>query len=244
MRENDTFAIDFPALPPARDPGMTIVRVGCDVGQRQDFSAVVVCEQEMRQELPHYLVRSIERLPLGTPYPAVVGRIECVMQNLEQRAWPGRGPRLFTVELVLDATGVGLPIADMLRERGLDPKLCIFTGSDKLTVQPRGVVSIGKGWLVSRMQVLLQSQRLHLPRTVEAAALARELMDYRIDVSDAGHASFNAKAGAHDDLVIALGLSCGIERNAGRASSRSYINADPDLERDRHHAERDRRSRR
>lgn len=217
---------------PVRDPGMTIVRVGVDVGQRQDYSAIVVCEQEMRGDLPHYLVRSIERLPLGTPYPLVVDRIEDVMRKLELRGLPRLGPRLFRVELILDATGVGLPLGDMLRERGLNPRLVLFTGSDKVTDAPGGVHMVGKGWMVGRMQVLLQGQRLHLPRSVEAGILTRELMSYEIRVNDHANASFNAKSGSHDDLVIACGLSCGIERSAGRASSKSYVNEDRDLQRD------------
>lgn len=211
---------------PTRDPGQTAVRVGVDVGQRQDFSAIVVSEEERRLDLPHFLVRSIERLPLGTTYPNVVDRIKEVMAKLERRAQPRLGPRLFTLQLVLDATGVGLPIGDILKERGLDPRLVLFTGSDKLNPQP-GVTMVGKAWMVSRMQVLLQSQRLHLPRTVEAGTLARELIDYRIDVSDAGHASFNARSGSHDDLVIALGLSCGVDRHPGAAVSTSYVDREP-----------------
>jgi len=77
--------------------------------------------------------------------------------------------------------------------------------------------------MVSRMQALLQSQRLHLPRTVEAGALAKELTDYRIDVSDAGHASVSARNGSHDDMVIAYGLSCGVQRTSAEARSRSYL---------------------
>lgn len=228
--------MDLVTIPVARDPGPTIVRVGCDIGQKQDFSAIVVTEEERRADLPHYLVRSIERLPLGTSYPHVVDRVEEIMERLILKAQPRRGPRLFSVELILDATGAGLPVADMLSERDLSPKLVIFTGSDRVSQQPHGVVSVGKAWMVSRMQVLLQSQRLHLPRTVEAATLAKELTDYRVNVSDRGHASFDAKSGAHDDLVIALGLSCGIERSAARATSRNYIR-DPDLTRDQERAQ-------
>lgn len=149
-----------------------------------------------------------------------------------KRAQPRRGPRLFSVELILDATGVGLPIGDMLRERGLAPRLVLFTGSDTVNQQPQGVVSVGKAWMVGRMQVLLQSRRMRLPRTVEAAILARELQEYQITVNEHAHASFNAKVGSHDDLVISLGLSCGIEQSAERATSRRYVDGDPDLTRD------------
>lgn len=210
-------------IPPVRDPGPSIVRVGADIGQKQDYTAIVVTEEERRAELPHYVVRSLERLPLGTSYPRVVDRVEEIMATLETRAKPRLGPRRFTVELIVDVTGIGLAIADMLRERDLTPKMATFTGSDKLTVHPQGAVSVGKGWMVGRLQVLLQGGRLHLPRTVEAGILARELMDYEISVSDTAHASFNAKSGSHDDLVIALGLTCGIDRTAAKVTSRSYV---------------------
>lgn len=174
----------------------------------------MVTEEEQRLDLPHFLARSIERLPLGTPYPALVDRVEAIMEKLERRARPRLGPRLLRVELILDATGVGLAIGDMLRERGLDPRLVLFTVSDRITIQLRAVTMVGKAWLVGRMQVLLQGQRLHLPLTVKAGTLARELLAYETTVNEHANASFNAKAGSHDDLVIAVGLSCGIERSA------------------------------
>lgn len=43
-------------------------------------------------------------------------------------------------------------------------------------------VRLGKAYLVSRLQMLLQSSRVHLPRTAEAEALATELLDYQIRV--------------------------------------------------------------
>ena len=42
----------------------------------------------------------------------------------------------------------------------------------------------GKAWLVSRLQVLLQTGCILLPRTSEADALTRELLDYEIKVSE------------------------------------------------------------
>jgi hypothetical protein len=42
----------------------------------------------------------------------------------------------------------------------------------------------------------------------EAAALASELQDFRASISEAGYASFGARVGKHDDLVLALALAC------------------------------------
>lgn len=37
--------------------------------------------------------------------------------------------------------------------------------------------------------------------------LLRELQDFRVRFSDAGNATFNAREGAHDDLVLVLALA-------------------------------------
>jgi hypothetical protein len=67
---------------------------------------------------------------------------------------------------------------------------------------------LGKAWLVSRIKVLLQCGRLHLPRTTEAEAMKDELLDYEIRISEDANERYGAfKVGAHDDLVTALGLA-------------------------------------
>lgn len=41
----------------------------------------------------------------------------------------------------------------------------------------------------------------------DAAALARELQDFRVRFTESGNATFNARDGAHDDVVLALALA-------------------------------------
>lgn len=172
------------------------VRIGCDPGQRVDPTAIAVIEVQDRGNDYHFVARHLERLPLGTPYPAVVERLAEIAGKLE-------GAKIW-----LDATGVGQPVVDLVRAARLRVKPVYLTGSDKATEED-GELRLGKALLVSRLQVLLQSGLIHLPKTAEAQALIDELLTYEIRVSDAGHASFGAfKTGAHDDLVTALGLAC------------------------------------
>jgi hypothetical protein len=90
-------------------------------------------------------------------------------------------------------------------------------------------VSIGKAWLVSQLQALLQTDRLHLPRTPEAALLAQELLDYEIKVSEDANDRYGAfRVGAHDDLVTALGLAAQGEKRRGGGSG-SWL-PDPDAD--------------
>jgi len=181
-----------------------------DIGQKADPSAIVVVETEERPRPDdpkrtevHFLVRHLERLPLGTPYPEVVDRIEAIALGAKERKG-GRSPFAF-----VDATGVGTPVVDMIRDRrGLwDVWACYFNHGDRRSEDGRDV-RIGKAYLVSRLQALLQTRRIHLPKTREAQALARELLDYEIRVSEDANERYGAfKVGSHDDLVTALGLA-------------------------------------
>lgn len=42
-----------------------------------------------------------------------------------------------------------------------------------------------------------------------------EMPNFEIKISDEGHDSFNAKIGAHDDLLISLGLSAWTAEQSG-----------------------------
>jgi hypothetical protein len=152
----------------------------------------------------HHVARHLERLPLGTPYPRVAERVADIVTGVRARA--GSYP-----ELYVDATGVGTPIVDTLREAGIDARLIavyINHGDRRTPVEGGKEVRLGKAFLVSRMQALLQSELLHLPRTPEAEVLAEELLDYEIRVSEDANDKYGAfRVGTHDDLVTALGLA-------------------------------------
>jgi hypothetical protein len=192
---------------PGTEEAMPAIAVGVDIGQKRDPTAIAVVAPEFREvdgrREDYHLVRFLERLPLGTPYPAVAQRVQTVIANIRWQA-QSAGIRLF-----VDATGVGQPVVDLLAEAGLLVTAVYFTHGDRLTEnRPARTISLGKALLVSRLQVLLQSRRVHLPRTDEAATLARELLDYEIKVDERANDTYGAfRVGSHDDLVSALGLA-------------------------------------
>jgi hypothetical protein len=201
----DTVA-GWPAQPaPATEKGR--VQIGVDLGQKRDPTAIAVIEPERREVYRnrreiHYLVRHLERLPLGTRYPDVAYRVAQVLANAAQHS------RL-RPKVCVDATGVGQPVVDLLEEsvgRGAVTPV-YFTHGDRRT-EDKGEVKLGKAWVVSRLQALLQTGCIHLPKTPEAEALARELLDYEIRVDAQANDRYGAfRVGAHDDLVTALGLA-------------------------------------
>lgn len=218
---------------------MAVVTIGCDVGQRVDPTAIAVCEREQpgKGQPDRFIVRHLERLEIGTPYPDIAARIAAVYrgvvarmtarlseaQTYKQAVGELRGYLLpdgvlwgeaaDSVFLMVDATGVGTPVVDLMREQaGLeDAKLTgvFFTSGDRCSVSPGAREgSVGKAYLVSRLQSLLQYKRIRLPQTAEARALADELLNYEIRVTaDANVTAGAFKTGTHDDLVTALGLA-------------------------------------
>jgi Terminase RNaseH-like domain len=185
--------------------------MGVDIGQKRDPTAICVAESEDRQDgfvaEEHFVVRHLERLPLGTPYPEVARRVGAIAAGVWRRT--GETP-----ELYVDATGVGTPIVDLLREKAPSRQSIVavyLTHGDRRTedrAEGYRQVKLGKAFLVSRLQALLKCKRVHLPNTSEASALAQELLDYEIRVDENATDRYGAfRVGTHDDLVTALGLA-------------------------------------
>lgn len=191
-------------------PASGRVVVGVDLGQMQDFSALTVVQRVRRDDTQeHHVARTLERLPLGTSYPNVADRVNDVMKALQERSEEEReaGGSGFRSDLMIDNTGVGIAFSDLLRERRLRFTPVTIVGGDRAVAREDGVLSVGKGYLISRLQVILQTGRLHLPETPEASLLIGELRDYQVDFTASGALTFNARSGAHDDLLLSLALA-------------------------------------
>ena len=172
----------------------------------------------------HFAVRHLERLPLGTPYPQVVRRTREVLEHRELWVATGSGSRyvarrggvvplaaepvLVKPTLVVDATGAGRPVVDMLQAEGLDPVPVTITGGDQATYE--------RGWrvpkrdLVGALQVLLQTGRLEVAESLPLApTLVSELLTFRVRIDPlTAHDGYGAwREGQHDDLVLALAVA-------------------------------------
>jgi hypothetical protein len=183
------------------------VLIGVAVGHRRHPTALAVVEDERRKEgrhrsWDHYLVRHLERLPAGTPYPAAAERLAEIVAILEQRGT--RSPRAY-----VDATGSGEPLVELI---GNVVRRCrvlgvYFTHGDRRS-EDGNVIQLGKAYLVTQLKILLQTGQLHLPRTREAETLAQDLIEYEVEVSEDANDRYGAfRVGRHDDLITALGLA-------------------------------------
>ena len=190
--------------------------VGLDLGQKQDYTAIAVMEraEEMtgkidavtyeRKRETRYGLRYLERVKLGTTYPAIVERVR---QVVEARDVAGQ------CTLVVDATGVGGPVMDLLRGARLGCRMApvVITGGERAT-QSGDTWRVPKRDLVMGLQVMFEERSLRISESLpEAATLVRELMSMRVKISAAGHDTYGAASGAregpHDDLVLAAALA-------------------------------------
>ncbi len=190
-------------------PPSTRYLIGLDLGQAQDYSAWVVAKRVRQDgEDAAYDVGHLDRVQ-GARYPAVVAHTTALIAALKAQE-PRAG-----IELVVDFTGVGRAVADLLVEavRGADVALVTITGGDAVTRGEGGEWRVPKRDLAAVVQVLLQSGRLRIAEGLaHARTLTEELVNFRVKVSLAGHDSYGAGAdwreGTHDDLVLALALAC------------------------------------
>jgi len=117
------------------------------------------------------------------------------------------------VRILIDVTGVGRPVYDDLkRETTLRPKCkhiqikpISFVHGEKYN---RSLGTLGKAYLVSKLQSTLQGGRLHAPNTPEVQKMLEELKVYEIKVDEKGKDTYGAVVGKHDDLATSTGLAC------------------------------------
>ncbi len=186
--------------------------VGLDLGQAQDFTALVVLQRPDKRHFvaatkdakPPYDVPFLKRFPLGTSYPDIVAAVVTLL----------RTPELQGAYLILDRTGVGRAVGDLFRaaqtdsERQRTTSVSITSGTS-INRADDGGYNVPKAELVSTTQVLLQTRRLRIaPSLPEAALLVEEFQNFKVKITAAANETFGAwRDGQHDDLVLATALA-------------------------------------
>jgi hypothetical protein len=210
--------------------------VGVDLGQQRDYTAISVTEKVLlptgnyRREpyfdwdtqrarwhsvengRPEYRVRHLERPALGTSYVEVVERILELLTSLEDKE----------LVLAVDTTGVGRPVADMLkagirdwlesnRRREITSAWITITGGDSVTKAEGGGLRVPKRDLASAPLLLMQNKQLKIAAEMPLTeTLRKELLNFKVKINIAtAHDSYEAwREGDHDDLVLSVALAC------------------------------------
>ena len=173
---------------------MSSYHVGLDLGQAADYTAIAVVEWT-----PDALkVRHLQRFQLGTVYPVILDEVAGLMGRIPSEP-----------DLAVDATGVGRPVVDLLRARGLRFDAVTSTGGDTATHDGRDW-RVPKRDLVGAVAVALQTGRLKIASGLpDAATLTRELLNFKVTIDPkTAHDSYASwRESDHDDLVLAVALA-------------------------------------
>jgi hypothetical protein len=173
--------------------------LGLDLGQKQDFSALA-CVQKLSGPLSCYDLRHLERLNLNMSYPAVARHTQELV---------GKTTRHGKTTLVVDATGVGVPVLDLLHAYGVRPVAVTITGGQSISGNGCNL-RVPKRSLMRTLVALFGAGRLRiaakLPHSIE---LTEELSNVQVKINRrTRHESYGARgAKRHDDLVLALALA-------------------------------------
>ncbi len=184
--------------------------IGLDLGQSADYTALAIVQELKEVNEESNLVRSmhlrhLERYPLKTPYTEVAEGVVKLVSD--PRLYLHRkGPRL-----VVDATGVGKAVTDLLKSKGLRFTRVTITGGDKAHAVGTRDWRVPKRDLVASLEVPFHTGTFKVAEGLELwPVLKNELLTFKrkINLKTAHDSYEHWRESDHDDLVLATALAC------------------------------------
>jgi hypothetical protein len=199
---------------------MATYYAGLDLGQSADYTALAVV-----QKVPTYdpqtgkhgaelHLRHLERYPLKTPYTHVADQVKSLLSGPPFTTPVISGGRVArsTTELIVDKTGVGVAVTDLLKERRLGYIAVTITGlGQKVNRHATKEYSVPKQDLVAALEVPFYKGTLKVAKGLEGwPKLREELLNFRRKQNKtSAHISYEHwRESDHDDLVLAAALAC------------------------------------
>ena len=178
-----------------------MIIIALDPAQLRDWSAIAVVDMHMvseKRQFNYDLVAMNRRQ--GLPYDQIVEWTSGVLKRPEFMR--GQPP-----EFVLDATGVGVAVNDMFRAKRIRTRAVTITSGNALNRQ-EATIHLGKARLIGTFLSAFDAGKVHVnPNMPIWPALEQEMLSFRAEMSEQGHAKFEAPPGEHDDMLFALALA-------------------------------------
>jgi hypothetical protein len=198
--------------------------LGVDFGSQQDYTALALVKRNdiIKKEYSmvqgfteedvctEYQLLFIERMDLGTPYQKVVDRVNMILRDEDLRG---------DTVVVPDATGVGIPIVQLMRSQGVSPMIPIsIHGGQATNKNDFGGYSVPKRDLVSSLAIVVQSRRLRVASDINyRMQLVHEMQNFVPKFTKNGGDTYEALMEKdHDDLVMALAMAVWLAEKHGR----------------------------
>lgn len=178
---------------------------GLDLGKSHDYTALSIVQPAP----PQLHVVHLHRYPLGTAYTVIASDLASTL---------ARQPLTGATVLGVDATGLGGPFLDLLREKvTTTPIVAItLTGAGRAKWTGQGTARIPKAELARTLQRLVSANRLRMAKGLkEGPVLFEELRRFQVRIDRSGHATYAADfgSGENDDLALSLSYACWLAEN-------------------------------
>jgi hypothetical protein len=186
--------------------------VGLDLGQSADYTVLAVV-QKVNGDLH---LRHLERYPLKTLYTTIADSVRDLLGGppFTVDEYDPQHHRIAKpkVQLVVDKTGVGVAVTDLLKERRLNYIGVTITGlGQKVNRNGMREYSVPKMDLVAALEVAFHKGTLKVAKGLELwPALREELLNFRRKQNTrTAHISYEHwRESDHDDLMLAAALAC------------------------------------
>jgi len=191
------------------------VILGCDLGKTNDYTAICGIERWQdykswpyeKYELgeAQYRLVYLERFPLGTDYIEQAQFTKVIFDDAIDRYSDKR----VRPQLVVDATGPGLPMLDLFRKMIPRAIGVYITGGNDFN-KDGNIYYVPKKHLATNLQVIMQGKRLAFGRNIpELKNLKEELMNFQYKINDTtGHVTFEHwRESQKDDMVLSIAIA-------------------------------------
>lgn len=189
-----------------------------DLGKVQDYHATILTEVRMQTRSRTEFSRKIYQ-PGDTevmyPHILMVGadRSQLSYDKLIQETKVRLGdPRIIhNCYHVVDATGVGQAVIDLMRAERLDPVGIYITAGDRVSKKEYGF-TVPKNELIATFQTVLSRDLLkmsnHIKKDVKDQ-FRHEIKNFKEKTTKAGNTAFESwREEDHDDLIMSLMMNC------------------------------------
>jgi hypothetical protein len=199
---------------------MATYYVGLDLGQSADFTALAVVQKvpvhdpQTGKRSTELHLRHLERFALKTPYTVIADHVKALLTGSPFTTPVRMNGQVSTpaTELIVDKTGVGVAVTDLLKERHLNYVGVTITGlGQKVNRNGSKEYSVPKQDLVAALEVPFHQGRLKVAEGLEGwPKLREELLNFRRKQNKTtAHISYEHwRESDHDDLVLAAALAC------------------------------------
>jgi hypothetical protein len=147
-------------------------RMGWDVAKHQDYSVMFVMDEETKHIVQWDRFNQVD-------WELQVSRAEALSCKYNN------------APVLIDSTGVGDPVFEMLKKRGVKVEGYKFNNDSKEK-------------LINRLSVAIEKNEITFPKI---DVLIDELVIFEYEITKSGAIRYNAPEGKHDDCVIALALT-------------------------------------